>query len=103
MDIAQVLQKHSKIPVERLRVVARRDELNVSSIRRDIIFIFAVWSGPAINGFQKFTQVLATLDTSRLDLIVLDTDCLTWEAGTALWGRNVGGGGETLWVHAGTR
>src|SRR5262249_35695872 len=72
-----------------------------SNIRRGIIFIFAVWSGPAIIAFQRFTQILSTLDTARLDLIVLDTDCLTSEASTALWGRNVGGGGETLWVRDG--
>lgn len=96
-----MLQKHSRIPFERLRVVGRFNELKLPDIRRGILFIFAVWSGPSIIAFQRFTQILATLDTTRLELIVLDTDCLTSEAGTALWGRNVGGGGETLWVRDG--
>src|SRR5437660_1235030 len=90
MNIASVLQEHSKIAFERLRVAHRLDELNLSSIRRGIIFIFAVWSAPAIIAFQRLTQVLAGMDTAELDLVVLATDCLTSEDGTALWGRNVG-------------
>lgn len=101
MDIAPVLRKYSEIPFERLRIVSQLDELNLPVIRRGIIFIFAGWSGPAIIAFRRFTQVLAALDASRLDLIVLDIDCLSSEAGTALWGENVGGGGETLWVREG--
>jgi hypothetical protein len=101
MDIAQVLKDHTKMPFERLRVVRHLDELRLAAIRRGIIFIFAVWSGPAIIAFHRFTRVLAGIDTTGLDLVVLDTDCLSSEAGTALWGKNVGGGGETLWVRDG--
>lgn len=101
MDITDVLKKHSKMPFERLRIARHLDELSVSTIRRGIVFIFAVWSGPAIIAFERFTRVLAGMDSPRLDLVVLDTDCLTPEAMIALWGRNVGGGGETLWVRDG--
>ena len=69
MNIAPVLQEHSKIAFERLRVVRRLDELNISSIRRGIVFIFAVWSGPAIIAFRRFTQVLAGIETAPLDLV----------------------------------
>lgn len=101
MDITDVLKKHSKIPFERLRIARRLDELSLSTIRRGVVFIFADWSGPAIIAFERFTRVLAGMDSHRLDLVVLDTDCLTPDAMTALWGRNVGGGGETIWVRDG--
>jgi hypothetical protein len=101
VDIATVLKKRAKMPFERLRLARNLDELHMSTIRRGIIFIFAVWSGPAIAAFHRLTQLLADIDTTGLDLVVLDTDCLTAEAGRALWGRNVGGGGETLWVRDG--
>ncbi len=101
MDIEDVLKKHTKMPFERLRVVRHLDEANVSSIRRGIVFIFAVWSGPAVIAFERFTRVLAGIDTTGLDLVVLDTDCLTPEAGLALWRSNIGGGGETLWIRDG--
>jgi hypothetical protein len=100
-DISDALKKHTKMPIERLRVIRHLDELSMSTIRRGIVFIFAVWSGPAIIAFERFTRVLADIDTTELDLAVLDTDCLSSEAGVALWGRNVGGGGETLWIRDG--
>jgi hypothetical protein len=101
VDLEQVLKEYAKMPFERLRVARQLDELHMSTIRRGIIFIFAVWSGPAIVAFQRFTRVLADIDTTGVDLVVLDTDSLTAEAGRALWGRVVGGGGETLWVRDG--
>ncbi|HEX5219896.1 MAG TPA: hypothetical protein VFZ59_10035 [Verrucomicrobiae bacterium] len=96
MDIADVLKKETKMPFERLRIARHLDDLHLSDIRRGIVFIFAVWSDPAFFAFHRFTRFLADVD-----LVVLDTDCLSSEAGTALWGANVGGGGETLWVRDG--
>ena len=101
MDIVDVLKKHAKMPFDRLRVCRQLNESSMSSIRRGIVFIFAVWSGPAIIAFERFTRVLGGMDTVGLDLVVLDTDCLSSEAGVALWGKNVGGGGETLWIRDG--
>jgi len=101
MDIADLLKKESKMPFERLRIARQLDDLHLSDIRRGIVFIFAVWSGPAFIAFHRFTRFLGGVDTAALDLVVLDTDCLSSEAGTALWGTNVGGGGETLWVRDG--
>jgi hypothetical protein len=101
MDIATVLREHAKMPFERLRVARHVDGLHISTIRRGIIFIFAVWSGPAIAAFHRFTRLLADIDTTGIDLVVLDADCLTAETSRTLWGRNVGGGGETLWVRDG--
>jgi hypothetical protein len=101
MDIADVLKKKSKMPFERLRVVHHLDDLHVSAIRRGIVFIFALWSGPAFIAFDRFTRLLANIDTGPLDLVILDIDCLSSESGIALWGTNVGGGGETIWVRDG--
>jgi hypothetical protein len=101
LDVAEVLKKHAKMPFERLRVVLQLDQLHVSTIRRGIIFIFAVWSGPAFVAFHRLTGVLADIDTTGLDLVVVDIDCLTAEVGRELCGRNPGGMGETLWVRDG--
>ena len=101
MDIVDILKEHSEMPFEHLRVVRDLDTLGVPAIQKGIIFIFAVWSGPAVIAFKRFTCVLSRIDTTGLDLVVLDTDCLSPEAGLALWGREVGGGGETLWAHNG--
>ena len=101
MDFADVVKEHCGIPFERLRIVRELDALGMFSIHRGVIFIFAVWSGPSIIAFRRFTQVLSRINTDGLDLAVLNTDCFSSEAGIALWGRNVGGGGETLWIRDG--
>jgi hypothetical protein len=101
IDITVVLKEYAKMPFERLRVARQFEELRLSTIRRGIIFVFAVWSGPAVMAFQRFTRILANIDTKELDLVVLDTDCLTPEVAKGLWGKMVTGAGETLWVREG--
>jgi hypothetical protein len=101
MDISIVLKRHSEIPLERLRIVRKLDELDFPSLNRAIVFIFAAWSGPAIVAFKRFTRVLAGMNLKAVDLIVVDIDCLSVEAMVALWGRPVGGGGETIWIRDG--
>jgi len=53
---------------------------------------------------QRFTRVMSELPTTALDLVVLDTDCLTAESATQLFGTDgfrAGGYGETIWVRDG--
>jgi len=90
--------------MNRLRVVSGFEDVGLSAIRRGVIFVFAAWSGPSIFAFRKFTEIVSTLKTDSLDLIVLDIDCLTAESATALFGDEtfrLGGWGETLWVQNG--
>ena len=101
MDIADVLRKETKTPFERFRIVRQFEDLHLSAIQRGIVFIFAIWSGPAYIAFHRFTRLLANIDTSKLELVILDIDCLSPESGAALWGRSVGGAGETVWIRNG--
>ena len=103
-DIRPMVQKHSALPIERLRVVSRFEDVRLTEIRRGIVFVFAAWSGPAVVAFQMFTRVMSELPTGSLDLVVLDTDCLTAESATQLFGTGgfiAGGYGETIWVRDG--
>ncbi len=102
-DIRPMVQKHSSIPMERLRVVSRFDDVQLGAMRRGVIFVFAAWSGPALLGFKQFTKILSEF-VAALDLVVLDTDCLTAETATQLFGTDgfrAGGYGETIWVRDG--
>jgi hypothetical protein len=56
MDISIVLKRHSEIPLERLRIVRKLDELDFPSLNRAIVFIFAAWSGPAIVALSKASK-----------------------------------------------
>lgn len=100
-DITPAIRQSTKLPFERLRVVRRFDELGLSTIKRGIIFIFAGWSGLAHAAFSRCTRVLGGLDTTGLDLVVLDIDCITEESSRVLWGSNLNGCGEVVWIRNG--
>jgi len=103
-DIRPMVEKHSAIPIARLRVLQSFDQVHLPDMRRGIIFVFAAWSGPAVIGLQRFTKVIELLDTRSLDLVVLDTDCLTEDSAPQLFGVpsfTTGGWGETIWIRDG--
>lgn len=103
-DIRPMVQEYSAIPIERLRVVSRFEDVRLTEISRGVVFVFAAWSGPSVLGFRRFTRVMSELPTISLDLVVLDTDCLTAESATQLFGTDgfqAGGYGETIWVKDG--
>lgn len=103
-DIRPMVEKHSAIPIARLRLLQSFDEVQLSDMRRGIIFVLAPWSGPAVMGLQRFTKAIQSLDTHSLDLVVLDIDCLTEDSATQLFGApsfTTGGWGETIWIRDG--
>lgn len=103
-DIRPMVQMHSALPVERLRIVTRFEDVGLTKIRRGVVFVFAAWSGPAVVAFRMLTRLMSELPTSVLDLVVLDTDCLSAEPATQLFGTEgfiAGGYGETVWVRDG--
>ncbi len=104
-DIRPVVQRHSALPMERLRIVSRYEDLRLTEISRGVVFVFASWSGPAMVGFKRFTQVMSDFPAAAaLDLVILDTDCLANESALQLFGTEgfpAGGNGETLWVRDG--
>ena len=103
-DIRPMVQKHSKLPMTRLRVVSRFEDAGLTTITRGIIFVFAAWSGPAVVALQRFTRIMAELPTTVMELVVLDIDCLTADAATQLFGTSgfrAGGNGEIIWVRDG--
>jgi|GEM_PF-2755212 len=103
-DIRPVVQKYSALPIDRLRIVSKFEDVGLPQIRRGIIFIFAAWSGPSIFAFRKFTEIMSALKTDSIDLIVLDIDFLTAESATNLFGNEpfrLGGSGEVAWIRDG--
>jgi hypothetical protein len=100
-DIRPVVQKESAMPYERLRVVQQLAQFDLAAIRRGVVFVFAIWSGPAVTGLRRFTRQLSMLDLGPLDVIVLDNDSMTGEDMTRLFGHVFHGAGEAVWVRDG--
>jgi hypothetical protein len=99
-----IVQKHSALPIERLRVVSHFGDARLAEIRRGVVFVLAAWSGPSLIALKRFTRIMSELPTSGLDLVVVDTDCLDAESEAQLFGTDgfrPGGWGETIWVRDG--
>ena len=102
-DIRPMVQENSALPIERLRVASRSEDIRLSEIRRGVVFVFAAWSSPAVLALRSFTRLLGELPAATLDLVILDIDCLTPESAARLFGKNSNplGYGETIWVRDG--
>jgi hypothetical protein len=100
-DIRSSVQKNTKLPFKRLRVVQNLSELRLPDVRTGIVFIFAAWSGPAVMALRRLTALLSTLDLGSLDVVILDNDSMTGEDMIQLFGHVFHGAGETLWVRDG--
>lgn len=103
-DIRPMVEKHSAIPLARLRVLQRVDDVRLPDMQRGIVYVFAAWSGPAVIGLRRFTKAIQALDTHLLEMVVLDIDCLTEDSASQLFGTPsiaTGGWGDTLWIRDG--
>jgi|SRR5688572_14385282 len=100
-DIRPIVQKESQLSYDRLRVIQRFADFDLAAIRRGIVFIFAVWSGPARMALRQFTRLLSTLDLGSLDVIILDNDSMSGDEMIRLSGHVFHGYGEALWVRDG--
>src|SRR5262245_18989427 len=103
-DIRRMLEMISAIPMARLRILQSFDEVHLSEMRRGIIFVFAAWIAPSVMAFRRFANAIKPLATRSLDLVVLDTECLTGDSARQLFGApgfTTGGSGETIRVRDG--
>ena len=100
-DIRAVVQEYWALPLERLRVVQKLEDLRLADIHAGVVFVYAAWSGPARMALGQVMRLLSTLDLGTLDVVILDIDCLTAEDTQRLFGHVFGGYGETLWIREG--
>lgn len=100
-DIRPSVQKNTELPFERLRIVQSLSKLRLQDIPVGVVFVFAVWSGPAVMALRRFTRLLSTLDLGSLDVVILDNDSMTGHDMIQLFGHVFHGSGETLWVRDG--
>jgi hypothetical protein len=95
------VREYSAFPFEKLRIIQDLTELRLANLQVAVIFVFAAWSGPSIQAFQRLTRLLRTLDLGSLDLIILDADCLTVDEAVCLFGHVFHGAGEMIWIRNG--
>lgn len=100
-EFAETVRRHCKMPSMPFRIARSLQEANLPKIRNGIIFVFAVWSGPAVVALQRFTKVLSEIEHKNLEKVVLDIDGVTADEGRDLFGSLLGGGGEAVCISDG--
>jgi hypothetical protein len=90
-----VIQKYCNIDRSFL---AFADDDKLPKLKTGIIFIFAVWSGPAIAQFGLLTKILSKLELGKFKVFVLDTDTLNIEYLAEQGIKTPHGWGETDWI-----
>jgi len=83
-EITVSVSRNTALPLDRLRLVSRFDELPLPGIRRGIVYFLAPWSGPSVMYFGAITAALSRMDCSNLQHV--------------FHLRAPAGAGETLWV-----
>ncbi len=99
-DISTMVRKYSALPIERIRLIQDIADLELPSVRRGIVMIFAAWSGQSVLGLQRLTRFLAARDEA-FDFIVVDIEAMTTQEMKQGFGREFYGRGETLWIQDG--
>jgi len=100
-DFRSAVQKNSQITFERLQIVEQLSDFRMTEIKAAVVFVFALWSGPSIMAFKKFTQLLKTLELGSIEVIVLDNDCMNGKEMVQLFGHVFHGVGEIVWIKNG--
>jgi hypothetical protein len=102
-EMTDTVSRNSALPLERLRLISRFDDLHLSRIQRGVVYFLAPWSGPSVMYFRAMTAALSRMDSSSLDIYVVHIDCVPDEfMGASFRQRAPAGAGETLWIRDGT-
>lgn len=101
-DITVTVTQYCAVPLERVRIVRRFEDLPLARIRRGVVYLLAAWSGPSVMHFRVITEALSRIDSSGLEFYVVDIDCVPKDFMLASFQRSApAGAGETVWVRDG--
>ncbi len=101
-DITPTVRQSSGLPFDQLRIIQQFVDLPLARIRRGLIYFFAGWGPLSSHYFALTTRALAAMDTSRLEIYVVDIDSVPGEFLRTTFGHyHPAGSGETAWVRDG--
>jgi hypothetical protein len=99
---ARAVNKDKFAAPDRVYPVTSLEHFSISTIQQGIVFVMAVWSGPARKAYQVLKTVLEQPAFLDVRLYVINIDQLTPEfVERELPGASFGGSGETFWVKNG--
>jgi hypothetical protein len=99
MRLPNAYQSCLAIDQDRLALLPSEEAINLSSMKRGILFILAKWSGASQLAFRALNKALASLpELDGLCLYVADTDSEKTQELFSFLGDVPAGAGETYWL-----
>ena len=96
----QVKSNCGRLPYDRIRIT-RFDTLELATIPRGVLFVFAIWSGDAIRSFRMLCDGLAATPEANFSILVMDADGFDFDAFMSALGELPQGKGEAYWIRNG--
>lgn len=96
----QIKSNCGRLPYDRIKIL-RFDQLELATIIRGVLFVFATWSGDAIRSFRLLCDGLATTPEVKFSILVMDADDCDYDAFKSALGELPQGKGEAYWIRSG--
>lgn len=96
----QVLKNVGQLPPERIEF-PDFSQLEIRSIKKAVLFVYAGWSGPAILSFQILCQELSSCSSGDFPILVIDAVSHDPSKLAEVFGRVSDGWGDAFWIREG--
>jgi hypothetical protein len=96
----QIKSNCGRLPYDRIKI-SHFDQLELATILRGVLFVFAAWSGDAIRSFRLLCDGVAMMPEAKFSLLVVDADGFDFDAFKRALGELPQGKGETYWIRNG--
>ncbi len=103
IDFKEVVLKGATDDLQHVEVVSEFTATQLQSMKRGVLFVCALWSGPARQGLVEFKRFAAKHRSGNLQIVILDTDGVQpiYELLDPRFQKLFGGWGEVLWIRDG--
>ena len=96
----QIRSNCGSLPYERIKI-SELSQLELATISKAIVFVFATWSGTAVASFRLLCEALASSHLEKFPVIVLDADAFKPDVFKTVFGELPQGKGEAFWIKQG--
>lgn len=93
----QVLKHGSGLSPDRIQF-PQFDHLEMSSINKAVLFVFAPWSGPSVASWRTLCRELESNPKSDFPVLVIDAEGYDGDCFMKTFGKVSHGKGEAFWI-----
>lgn len=102
MTLPNAYRRELKVPEERVALLLGDAPIDVTAVKRGVLFVLARWSGASQLSFRALNALLAdAAEDLEICLLVADTDTPSAQQFMQQQGDVPSGNGETYWIKDG--